>query len=456
MNIAPSAQKLRLGLAIPIALLMALAAVSYRSIRASSSASTWVRHTNEVLEELSALLVAIQDIETGSRGFALVGDNSFLIAYESGRAKVPEHFSAIKRLTVDNPVQQERTQRLAALIDGEEHIEADLIQLRRQAGASGAAARIADGGGLRTMESIRKLVREMQNDEVRLLAERQATSDANFRRLTLALAFVVVVAGARMVSDNRRLQRTLVQTQIHQEIAAAHAKQVGVINQELEAFSYSVSHDLRAPLRHVNGYVEMLQRETAGQLSEKSARYLATINESSLEMGRLIDDLLAFSRVGRAEIKSASVSLDDVVRDAIRGLEMSTRDRRIEWRISPLPRVIGDAALLKQVLANLIDNALKYSRTRDPARIEIGSSGRDGNRASLFVRDNGVGFDMKYVQKLFGVFERLHATESFEGTGIGLATVRRIITRHGGRVWADGAVNTGATFHFTLELSPNV
>jgi light-regulated signal transduction histidine kinase (bacteriophytochrome) len=160
--------------------------------------------------------------------------------------------------------------------------------------------------------------------------------------------------------------------------------------------------------------------------------------------------------VGRAEIKSASVSLDDVVRDAIRGLEMSTRDRRIEWRISPLPRVIGDAALLKQVLANLIDNALKYSRTRDPARIEIGSSGRDGNRASLFVRDNGVGFDMKYVQKLFGVFERLHATESFEGTGIGLATVRRIITRHGGRVWADGAVNTGATFHFTLELSPNV
>ena len=306
------------------------------------------------------------------------------------------------------------------------------------------------------MDAIRALVREMETDEVRLLAARQATVDAIFRRMTLALAIGVVVVGARMVSDNRRLQRTLVETQIHQEIAGAHAKQVGVINQELEAFSYSVSHDLRAPLRHINGYVEMLQRDTAGQLSEKSAHYLTTINESSLEMGRLIDDLLAFSRVGRAEIKASSVSLDEVVKDAIRGLEMSTRDRHIEWRIAPLPRVIGDPALLKQVLANLIDNALKYSRTRDPATIEIGTSGSIGNRASLFVRDNGVGFDMKYVQKLFGVFERLHAAESFEGTGIGLATVRRIITRHGGRVWADGAVDTGATFHFTLELSPNV
>ena len=456
MKIPPFAKKLRLDIAIPIALLVALAVVSYRSIRASSTAATWVRHTNEVMGELSALLLALQDLENGSRGFALAGEGSFLIPYDSGRAGVPEHLEAIERLTVDNAVQQQRVHRLAALVAAEEQIEAELIEVRRRAGAGAAAARVAGGAGLHSMNAIRELIREMQNDEVQLLAARQATADALFRRLTLALAFGVVVVGARMVSDNRRLQRTLVQTRIHQEIAAAHAKQIGVINQELEAFSYSVSHDLRAPLRHVNGYVEMLQRDTAGQLSEKSARYLSTINESSLEMGRLIDDLLAFSRVGRSELKSASVSLDDVVKDAIRGLEMSTRDRRIEWRISPLPRVIGDPALLKQVLANLIDNALKYSRTRDPARIEIGSSGRDGNRASLFVRDNGVGFDMKYVQKLFGVFERLHAAENFEGTGIGLATVRRIITRHGGRVWADGAVNTGATFHFTLELSPNV
>jgi len=456
LKIAPFAKKLRLDIAIPIALLVALAALSYRSIRASSTAATWVRHTNEVMGELSALLLALQDLENGSRGFALAGEGSFLIPYDSGRAGVPEHLEAIERLTVDNAVQQQRVHRLAALVAAEEQIEAELIEVRRRAGAGAAAARVAGGAGLHSMNAIRELIREMQNDEVQLLAARQATADALFRRLTLALAFGVVVVGARMVSDNRRLQRTLVQTRIHQEIAAAHAKQIGVINQELEAFSYSVSHDLRAPLRHVNGYVEMLQRDTAGQLSEKSARYLSTINESSLEMGRLIDDLLAFSRVGRSELKSASVSLDDVVKDAIRGLEMSTRDRRIEWRISPLPRVIGDPALLKQVLANLIDNALKYSRTRDPARIAIGSSGRDGNRASLFVRDNGVGFDMKYVQKLFGVFERLHAAENFEGTGIGLATVRRIITRHGGRVWADGAVNTGATFHFTLELSPNV
>jgi len=453
------ARKLQLGIAIPIALLIALTAVSYRSVIASSAASGWVRHTNAVLEQLSGLLLAIQDIETGSRGFALAGDDSFLIPYDSGLAIAPARLAAIRSLTVDNPLQQARVKRLSSLVDREDDLERQLIQLRRDKGAADAATRVAMGDGARSMVAIRVLILQMQDEEVRLLATRQAGVDAEFRRVTTALAAGVVVAvillgfAAKMVLERKRLELEARLSDHRREVDAAHARDIAVVNQELEAFSYSVSHDLRAPLRHINGYVEMLQRDMAGQLSEKSAHYLATISESSVEMGRLIDDLLAFSRVARSEIKSVTVSLDEVVRDAIRGLEMSTRDRHIEWRISPLPRVLGDAALLKQVLANLIDNALKYSRTRDPATIEIGSSGKEGNRASLFVRDNGVGFDMKYVQKLFGVFERLHAAENFEGTGIGLATVRRIISRHGGRVWADGVVNTGATFHFTLALS---
>ena len=171
-------------------------------------------------------------------------------------------------------------------------------------------------------------------------------------------------------------------------------------------------------------------------------------------MGELIDDLLAFSRVGRAEISGTSVELDALVQDVIRGLEMAVKDRPIVWQIAPLPTVIGDASLLKQVLTNLIDNAIKYSRTRDPARIEIGCAGEEAGRVILFVRDNGVGFDMQYADKLFGVFQRLHRPEEFEGTGIGLATVRRIVGRHGGRVWAEGALNEGATFYVTLELAP--
>jgi len=226
-------------------------------------------------------------------------------------------------------------------------------------------------------------------------------------------------------------------------------------NKELESFSYSVSHDLRAPLRHVHGYVEMLQRATDGQLSEKAQRYVRIITEASVEMGQLIDDLLAFSRMGRVEIAESRVHLDGLVQDTIRSLEMATNGRNIVWEAALLPQVIGDRSMLKQVFGNLVGNAVKYSRMRDPAQIEIGCAGEENGRIILFVRDNGAGFDMRYVHKLFGVFQRLHRPEEFEGTGIGLATVRRIVARHGGRVWAEGAVNQGASFYFTLQRSPS-
>ena len=264
-----------------------------------------------------------------------------------------------------------------------------------------------------------------------------------------------VFAAARDMTELKRFEHTVRQNEIQRERDAAHAAELAVVNQELEAFSYSVSHDLRAPLRHIHGYVEMLQRATDGQLSEKAMHYLKTITDASEEMGQLIDDLLAFSRVGRAEIRGTSVQLGELVHDVIRSLEMATKGRPIVWDIAPLPTVVGDASLLKQVLTNLVDNAVKYSRMRDPATIQIGCAGEEAGRAILFVRDNGVGFDMQYAHKLFGVFQRLHRPEEFEGTGIGLATVRRIVARHGGRVWAEGAIDEGATFSFTLERSPS-
>jgi light-regulated signal transduction histidine kinase (bacteriophytochrome) len=251
----------------------------------------------------------------------------------------------------------------------------------------------------------------------------------------------------------RDVEQALQQNEIQRAGDAAHAAEMAVVNQELEAFSYSVSHDLRAPLRHIHGYVEMLRTATAGQLSDKATRYLQTITDASVEMGDLIDDLLAFSRVGRAEIVAFPIKLDALLRDVIHGLEMDLSGRSIVWQIAPLPEVIGDPALIKRVLVNLVDNAIKYTRTRNPATIEIGCAGEEAGRALLFVRDNGVGFDMQYVDKLFGVFQRLHRPEEFEGTGIGLATVRRIVGRHGGRVWAEGALDKGATVFFTLELA---
>ena len=220
---------------------------------------------------------------------------------------------------------------------------------------------------------------------------------------------------------------------------------------ELDGFSHSISHDLRAPLRHIHGYVKMLTRAIAGQLAEDPRRYLQTITDSSVEMGQLIDDLLAFSRMSRAEMSATHVLLDGLVEDTIRGLEMAVQGRNIVWKIAPLPPVVGDLPMLRQVLANLIGNAVKYTRPRNPAQIEIGVTGEEDGRTIFFVRDNGVGFDMQYAHKLFGVFQRLHRAEEFEGTGIGLATVRRVIARHGGRTWAEGKLDEGATFYFTLK-----
>lgn len=222
-------------------------------------------------------------------------------------------------------------------------------------------------------------------------------------------------------------------------------------NKELEAFSYSVSHDLRAPLRHIDGYVGMLAEEAEGQLSAEAKRCLQVISDASRRMGQLIDDLLAFSRMNRAGIQMARVDLTTLVRESIRDLEMPTRGRNIEWKLALLPPTLGDRDMLRQVFANLLSNAVKYTGPRDAARIEIGTADPEDGRVTLFVRDNGVGFDMQYAGKLFGVFQRLHREEEFEGTGIGLANVRRIIARHGGRTWAEGKLDEGATFYFTLR-----
>jgi len=256
----------------------------------------------------------------------------------------------------------------------------------------------------------------------------------------------------RDITERKEAEAKIIQLNADLQERAA---QLTEANQELESFSYSVSHDLRAPLRHVHGYVEMLQRATDGQLSQQAQRYLNTITEASVEMGQLIDDLLAFSRMSRTEMRDSHVPLDELMQDTIRGLEMATTGRNIVWQIASLPAVVGDPSLLRQVLTNLIGNAVKYSRTRDPAQIEIGCAGEEDGRIILFVRDNGAGFDMQYAHKLFGVFQRLHRADEFEGTGIGLATVRRIVARHGGRVWAEGVLDQGATFYCTLKRSPS-
>jgi light-regulated signal transduction histidine kinase (bacteriophytochrome) len=201
----------------------------------------------------------------------------------------------------------------------------------------------------------------------------------------------------------------------------------------------------------VAGFAELLQKNASSLLDEKSRRYMTTILESAKRMGALIDDLLAFSRIGRTETRETAVSLGDLVKEVLAEMQLETGGRSIAWRVGELPDLHGDRSMLKLALVNLISNAVKFTRTRPQAEIEIGCTEKKKDGVVVFVKDNGVGFDMKYANKLFGVFQRLHPAEAFEGTGIGLATVQRIIHRHGGRVWAEGLVDGGATFFFSVS-----
>jgi signal transduction histidine kinase len=291
-----------------------------------------------------------------------------------------------------------------------------------------------------------------------------STRDLPYFIIFVAWAAIVASFSAvrRRIEDSLRQARDNLQVEVEQrrhredeirklnQELGKRAAELEATNAELESFAYSVSHDLRAPLRHMVGYSELLQRQASSLLDEKSQRFIRTILDSAKRMGNLIDDLLAFSRIGRAETKRTEVDLKQLVDEVVAEIRQDTKGRDIAWKIGALPVCCGDRSMLRLVVVNLVSNAVKFTRMRRPAEIEIGCVDRNKKEVEVFVRDNGAGFDMQYLNKLFGVFQRLHLPEQFEGTGIGLATVQRIIHRHGGKVRGEGAVDQGATFTFSL------
>jgi light-regulated signal transduction histidine kinase (bacteriophytochrome) len=239
-----------------------------------------------------------------------------------------------------------------------------------------------------------------------------------------------------------------------EERVTQRTAQLELANSELEAFSYSVSHDLRAPLRHVDGFLEILRANLPEQMNEQAEMAFRCISDAAKKMSGLIEDLLAFSKMSRTEMHFVPLQMEKMLDKVRQELRMDIEPRNIQWQIHPLPELNGDPQMMHLVITNLVSNALKYTRPREEARIEIGSLPGE-NETVIFVRDNGVGFDSHYTHKLFGVFQRLHSTKEFDGTGIGLAIVRRIIARHSGRTWAEGKLDEGATFYFALPHPPS-
>ena len=255
---------------------------------------------------------------------------------------------------------------------------------------------------------------------------------------------------ARDITERKQGEKELERHRVHlEDLVEERTAELTAVNQELERFSYSVSHDLRAPLRHMSGFVELLQKRLGDYPDVATRDYMNIISEASKKMGMLIDDLLNFSRLGHAQMQKTKVNLHVLAKAVVQEIQEELKERKIRWEIDELPDVFGDQSLLRLVIVNLVTNAVKFTSTRPQAEIKIGCKD-EGDKFTCSVTDNGVGFDMKFVNKLFGVFQRLHSQNEFEGTGIGLANVQRIIARHDGIVWAVGAVGQGATFYFTL------
>lgn len=439
-----------LGFALSFVVLVGLLAMTAWVGVAESRAFDSVSHTREVQTQLTLLLSTLQDAETGQRGYLLTGLDEYLEPYESAQLVIAGVVAELRSLTADNPRQHERLALIEPLITEKFDELGETISLLTSDGVDEALAVVTTGRGKIVLDEIRALVVAMQTEEDGLLRVRQDTTS----RLTalniavqgvgIALVVLIAILVVRNVSLNvavrQRAEAALIRRS--QDLEAA--------NSELEAFSYSVSHDLRAPLRTMSGFSHVLLEEFGDQFEGDALDYLQRITASSHVMGQMIDDILALARSTRQELTRERVSLSDYVEAIIGDLRKRDPDRRVTVEIEPNLFVWGDATLLRTVLDNLLSNAWKFTSGKDVARIQFGASST-GDERVFFLRDNGAGFDMAHVDQLFGIFQRLHTVTDFEGTGVGLAIVARLVGRQGGRVWAEGEVNKGASLYFTLD-----
>lgn len=455
----------------------------YVSNQKLHNSGQWVKHTEQIITLSAKLLIIGLEVESASRIFVLTNDSIYLEPFTSAEQLVIDQITLLKSLLHDNPTQQQRVDSLQFYMIKRLDFSLLTVELRANYGLNAALALISSKLGKLYSDKMRHFIIAIQAEETELLHQRVIANEHfadSYNKYTFGLLILIsvftillVIATGKNLIINKEKQRKAEELIIvHKELVfqndekekraaeliiidkeldfQSHEKEIQIAaNKELETFSYSVSHDLRAPLRHISGYIDLLMKNNASQLNETGLRYLNTISDSAHEMGSLIDALLTFSRLSRTEIQRTTCNTNEMINQALKIFRGDMAGRNVTFIIPDLPASIGDENLLNQVWANLISNALKYSRNEEKAIIEI--SGKIEKDFTLFqISDNGVGFDMKYADKLFGVFQRLHKTRDFEGIGIGLANVNRIIARHGGTCRANSEEGKGATFSFSL------
>jgi signal transduction histidine kinase len=468
----------------PIAVALLIAAIvivtanawfAVRSINTLLQSEFWVDHTWQVIDEIELILGSAKDAETGCRGYLITGDPAYMEPYRAATHDLPLELDTFERLTSDNPTQQGRIVEMRAVLEQRMALLQQGIDLRGTGDTESLHAMVASGTGKREMDRVRALADSMEAEERRLLKIRTARAHSSDLQARIAIAvascldLLLIVfmfqylrreqamrldaellatrlAVARAESEARSAEVELLNATLEERVQQRTAE-LESTNKELEAFSYSVSHDLRAPLRTIDGFSLALEEDYAGAVDTVGQDYIRRVRSGVQRMGQLIDSLLQLSRITRAEIYKRDCDLTAIARSVAANLQEENPARKLEFDIEDDLKAVADPDLLQVALENLLGNAVKFSSKVEHPTI---SFGWDNEQNGWFVRDNGAGFDMHYASKLFNAFNRLHGDKDFKGSGIGLATVARVIRRHHGRIWADSVVDHGATFWFTL------
>jgi signal transduction histidine kinase len=467
---------------IPVLLSTAIAVVALNALFAFHCidvllrSEAWVQHTWEVIYQVELIMSSAKDAETGSRGFLITGDDKYLQPATDARRELPGELDKFEWLTGDNPNQKPRITEMRAVLEQRLATLQLGIDTRRTEGIAGIRPLVISGTGKAQMDHLRKIADDMEAEERRLLEQRRATAKSNSHMAVFSIAlasgldFLLIVLMFRYFAQERSLRLQTEETA--EKLAIAHAEtaakaeevfklnatleervkqrtaELEATNRELEAFSYSVSHDLRSPLRTIDGFSLALEEDYTDRVDATGVDYIRRVRNGVQRMGQLIDALLQLSRITRAEINREEVDVSTMA-DVVAGdLVEQNPGREIVFRIEPGMKAVADPKLLQVAFENLMGNAVKFSGKVEHPVVEVGW---DKEKKAIFVRDNGAGFDMYYAEKLFNAFHRLHGDKDFKGSGIGLATVARVIRRHHGEIWADSKVDHGATFWFTLE-----